>query len=205
MLARQGSSALSATRPTPLRPVLRGPRRPRPLHQGRGRLPIRANGDLPPPSSSPPTCAKRRRRLPAPPPLRHRLSLLRAAAPPAHLAAPAARRSAGRQGRRHPSRARLFRLSSSGIRNVLLAAASIAADADGLIGMPQLVRGTRVQEARRLAPETEVQRLHHLLQALTLALRGGGRCHLAAPSASTAAPAPGTTADSARTCGLLRT
>jgi hypothetical protein len=65
-----------------------------------------------------------------------------------------------------PFLARQFKLSGGSIRNVSLAAAFMAADDGGVIGMPQLVRGVALEYEKhgRLALETDFQHFHGLLQ-----------------------------------------
>jgi adenylate kinase family enzyme len=64
-----------------------------------------------------------------------------------------------------PFLARQFKLSGGSIRNVSLAAAFMAADDGGVIGMPQLIRGVALEYEKhgRLALEADFQHFHELL------------------------------------------
>ena len=135
-----------------LRQALRGPGRARPLRQHRGRVPAAEDGDLRGrghPGHEPP--AQHRRGVPAPARLRDRLPVPRAGRPRAHLALLAAGRgAAGRATSTWRSWPQQFKLSGGAIRNASLAAAFLAAEDGGVIGMraPRARRRAGVPEAR---------------------------------------------------------
>src|SRR5262249_51706144 len=60
-----------------------------------------------------------------------------------------------------------FKLSGGGIRNASLAAAFLAAEDGGVIGMPHLVRGVALEYAKlgRLPLESDFERFHEHVRA----------------------------------------
>jgi hypothetical protein len=68
-----------------------------------------------------------------------------------------------------------FKLSGGGIRNASLAAAFLAAEGSGVIGMPELVRAVAQEYAKlgRLTLETDFERFHGLVSANGAGRAGG--------------------------------
>ena len=109
-----------------------------------------------------------RRGVPAPARLRDRLPVPGARGPGADLAlAPARRRRRSHEDVDVPFLAGQFKLSGGSIRNVSLAAAFLAAEDGGSIGMRHLVRGVALEYGKlgRLTLESDFERFHELIRA----------------------------------------